>query len=370
MCNACAPIVNVSPATAGPAEDFADRLLDMLNQGALSLMVSIGHRTGLFDAMAELPPVDAPTIAEQAGLTPRYVQEWLGAMVAGGIVHYAPDTGRYHLPAAHAALLTRGASPGNVAVFAQYVGMLGQVEDRIVDCFRNGGGVAYEHYPRFHEVMAEDSVQTVLAALDQHILPLLGPDVLAALERGIRVLDIGCGRGEALLHLAARFPASRLVGYELSDQALVPARDAAARAGLTNVRFEQRDLTGFDTSAQPEAFDLVTAFDAIHDQAAPQRVLTGIHRTLKPGGTFLMQDIRASSHLENNLDHPIAPLLYTISTMHCMTVSLAQGGVGLGTMWGEELAVDMLRDAGFRQVEVRQLAHDFQNNFYLMRKGR
>jgi ubiquinone/menaquinone biosynthesis C-methylase UbiE len=341
----------------------------MLNQGALSLMVSIGHRTGLFDAMAELPPSNVGAIAAQAGLTPRYVKEWLGAMVAGGIVRYTPEEKIYNLPAAHAALLTRTAAPDNVAVFAQYIGVLGQVEDRIIDCFREGGGVGYENYPRFHEVMAEDSGQTVLAALDEHILPLLDQDVLESLQRGIRVLDIGCGRGKTLLHLAARYPNSEFVGYELSDQALAEARDDAARAELGNIHFEQRDLTGFDITADSEAFDLVTAFDAIHDQAAPREVLAGIYRTLTSGGTFLMQDIRASSHLENNLDHPIAPLLYTISTMHCMTVSLAQGGEGLGTMWGEEMALEMLHEAGFDQVAVRQLPHDFQNSFYLMRKG-
>ena len=108
--------------------------------------------------------------------------------------------------------------------------------------------------------------------------------------------------------------------------------------------------------------------DAIHDQAAPQAVLDGIARTLKPGGAFVMQDIRASSHLQNNLDHPIGTLLYTISTMHCMTVSLAQNGAGLGTVWGEELAVQMLNKAGFDDVEVHQLAHDFQNNFYVTHK--
>lgn len=364
MCNACIPM----PSQEKSVDDFADHLIGMLNQGALSLMVSIGHRTGLFDALSELPPSDSDTIATHSGLTPRYVREWLGAMVSGGIVDYDPGTRHYRLPDSHAALLTRSASPDNLAVFAQYIGVLGQVEDRIIDCFRNGGGVGYEHYPRFHEVMAEDSGQTVLAGLDEHILPLIG-DRLPALEKGIRVLDVGCGRGRALLHLAEHFPNSEFVGYELSAQAVSHARSEAMKRGLSNLRFEQRDLTGFGQHAEPEQFDLITAFDAIHDQITPQSVLDGIHKTLKPGGTFLMQDIRASSHLEHNLDHPIAPLLYTISTMHCMTVSLANNGAGLGTMWGEEMAVEMLKRAGFAQVDVHQLEHDFQNNFYVMRKS-
>lgn len=363
MCNACIPMPTQNQST----DEFSERLLGMLNQGALCLMVSIGHRTGLFDALGELPPATLDEIVTQTGLEHRYVAEWLAAMVTGSVLLYDAATHRYQLPASHAALLTRAAAPENIAVFAQYIGVLAQVEDRIVECFRNGGGVGYEHFPRFHEVMAEDSDQTVLSALDEHILPLI-VEYLPKLERGIRVLDIGCGRGNALLHLASRYPGSEFVGYELSDQALSHAHSQAMKRGLSNVRFEQRNLTGFAEHAEPEHFDLVMAFDAIHDQITPQSVLHGIHRTLKPGGAFLMQDIRASSHLENNLDHPIAPLLYTLSTMHCMTVSLAGNGAGLGTMWGEEMALEMLNRAGFSEVDTHRLAHDFQNNFYVMKK--
>lgn len=364
MCNACIPM----PTQEKNVDEFADQLIGMINQGALSLMVSIGHRTGLFDALAELPPSTLEEVAAHTGLNTRYVKEWLGAMVSGGVLQYDPKEQHYRLPPSHAALLTRRSSPDNMAVFAQYIGLLGQVEDRIIDCFHEGGGLGYEHFPRFHEVMEDDSGQTVLAALDEHILPLIS-DLIPALERGIRVLDIGCGRGRALLHLAERFPNSEFVGYELSDEAITYARGQGMKNGLSNIRFIPRNLTGFSETAETAVFDLVTAFDAIHDQATPQSVLDGIYQTLKTGGTFLMQDIRASTYLENNLDHPIAPLLYTISTMHCMTVSLASNGAGLGTMWGEELALEMLKKAGFSHVEIHQLEHDIQNNFYIMQKS-
>lgn len=363
MCNACIPILN----DAAPVDEFADKLMAILNHGALSLMLSIGHRTGLFDSLAELGMASAEDIASHAGLESRYVKEWLAAMVVGGIIQFQAEDEHYLMPDSHGALLCRKSSPDNLAVFAQYIGMLGQVEDKIVDCFRQGGGIGYEHYPRFHEVMAEDSSQTVLASLDEHILPLLGHD-LQRLQQGIQVLDIGCGEGRALLHMAQRFPASQFTGYELSVSALQFAQNEANSRGLTNLRFEQRDLSHFDRQAEPQAFDFITAFDAIHDQGNPQGVLDGIYRSLKTGGVFLMQDIRASSRLENNLQHPVGPLLYTISTMHCMTVSLAQGGAGLGTMWGEELALSMLQQAGFTDIAVQQLPHDFQNNFYLMKK--
>lgn len=139
---------------------------------------------------------------------------------------------------------------------------------------------------------------------------------------------------------------------------------------MRNVRFEVRDLTDFDETAELSKYDLVTTFDAVHDQAKPARLLRGIARTLKPDGVYLMQDIHASSDVAGNRDHPLGPFLYTVSLMHCMTVSLAQGGDGLGTMWGRERALRMLREAGFGEVSIHQLPHDFMNDYYVVQPAR
>ncbi|WP_213163491.1 class I SAM-dependent methyltransferase [Kaustia mangrovi] len=347
------------------AEAFGERLVDLFNSGALSLMLSIGHRTGLFDTMAGMDAATSEAIAAKAGLDERYVREWLGAMTVGGIVEHDPEGATYRLPAEHAAIMTRS-SDENFAIYGQFIGVLGSVEDDIVDCFRNGGGVPYERYRRFHEVMAEDSGQTVLPALEGHILPLV-PGLSDRLAQGIRVLDAGCGRGKALNLMARLFPNSRFVGYDLSEEAIAYARNEARESGNANVTFEARDLSDFDRTAEPEAFDLVTTFDAVHDQKEPLALLKGIHRTLKPDGVYLAQDIRGHSHVHLNTDHPLGPLLYTVSCMHCMTVSLAQGGEGLGAMWGEEKALDYLAAAGFAETEVRTLEHDIQNNYYICR---
>jgi ubiquinone/menaquinone biosynthesis C-methylase UbiE len=328
-------------------------------------MTSIGHRTGLFDAMGDLPASTSGEIAAAAGMDERYVREWLGAMVTGGFVDYDEESGRYHLPPEHAASLTRKSPMDNIAVLAQYMPVLAGVEDRIVECFRNGGGVPYGEYGRFHEVMAEDSGQSIVGALLDHILPL-APGLRERLEEGIDVLDIGCGRGRAILKLARTFPKSRFTGYDICQEPVQWASEQAGEEGLANIRFVARDAATLDDE---NAFDLITAFDVIHDQARPDRVLAVVQRALREGGTFLMQDICGSSHLHKNMDHPIAPLLYAISTMHCMTVSLAQDGMGLGTMWGKEKALEMLADAGFGRVEVRNLEHDIQNNYYLTTKA-
>ena len=346
------------------SEAFSGRLVGMLNESTLSMMISIGHRTGLFDAMADLPASTSEQIALAAELQERYVREWLGAMVTGSIVEYDADNRTYRLPAEHARWLTREFSPGNIAVTHQWTSVLGYVESQVVDKFRDGGGVHYECFHRFHEVMAAESAQTVVKALNEHILPLAS-GLRDQLQQGIEVLGIGCGSGKAACSLAGDFPNSQFTGYDLCEDAIAAARDEAKQLGLTNIRFETRDITQLN---EPDKYDLVTAFDVIHDQKAPAVVLDQVYSAVKPGGTYLMQDIRASSYVEKNMDHPIGPFLYAISTMHCMTVSLAQDGEGLGTVWGEELAVRMLKEAGFKDVQIETLDHDIINNYYLMTK--
>jgi 2-polyprenyl-3-methyl-5-hydroxy-6-metoxy-1,4-benzoquinol methylase len=349
------------------SDSFADRLVNALNEGALCVMLSIGHRTQLFDHLEKLGRVSSAELADGAGLNERYVREWLNALVVSKVIDYHPHDRTYSLPDEHASWLTRGSTEGNISVFAQYIPMMGTVEDDIIDCFRNGGGVPYEKFPRFHEVMAEDSGQTVLASLTEHILPLI-PGLEEKLEQGIKVLDVGCGRGRAITLLAELYPHSTFVGVDLSAEAIEYATQEATKKGLGNVDFQIRDVTDFDQQDSHGRYDFITTFDAVHDQAKPLNVLKGINRALTDDGIYLMQDIHGSSEVQNNMDHPVGPLLYTLSTTHCMTVSLAQGGDGLGTMWGQEKAQELLTEAGFTDIVIHQLEHDFQNDYYVIKK--
>ena len=351
------------PEGIGKAEQaFAERLLTIVNDATLGLMISIGHRTGLFEAMKQ-GPATSEELAKRAGLSERYVREWLGALSTGGIVSLDRESRRYSLPEAHGFFLGRDATGGNMAAMFQFVAVLGGVESRIVDCFRTGGGVPYEAYDRFHEVMAEESAQTVVAALEESIIPLV-PGLEKQLEQGIEVADIGCGSGRALNHLAALYPNSRFTGYDLCSDAIAAAQRQARELGLSNVNFIVADATGLALDAK---FDVIFTFDAVHDQAQPAAVLANIRRLLKPGGVYLMQDIDSHSDVADNMDRPLAPFIYAISCMHCMTVSLAQGGVGLGAAWGEELAQAMLKDAGFAEVKTHRLEHDIMNLYYVCR---
>lgn len=347
------------------AEAFAGQMVGILNGSILALMTSIGHRTGLFDKMATLPPSTSEQVAQATGLNERYVREWLGAMVTGRIIEYDPAGKTYRLPPEHAASITRAAGPNNLAAFLQFTALMGNVEDQIVECFRNGGGVPYSAYPQFQKIMAEESAQVFDATLIDATLPLV-PGLVERLNSGIEVADIGCGQGHAINLMAKAFPNSRFTGYDFSEEGVSVGQREAKDWGITNSKFVVKDAATIDEAA---AYDLITAFDAIHDQAAPTKVLANISRALRPGGVFLMIDIAASSNLEENMDHPLAPMLYTASTMHCMTVSLALGGEGLGTAWGEQLARQMLAAAGFTKVETKSVEGDIMNAYYVCTKG-
>jgi len=353
----------LKPFDDAKAEAFAGRLAGAMNEASLALMTALGHRTGLFDCLAERPGITSAALAAGAGLSERYVREWLAVMVTSRVVDYDPRTSTYAMPAEHAAFLTRKAGPDNMAVLAQVVTEAASVEQEMVARFQTGEGLHYGHFDRFHEVMAELSGQTVVSAIVEQILPIV-PGLIGRLETGIDVVDLGCGAGAALLRLAEAFPESRFTGLDLCADAFADAEAEAARKGLSNLSFEARDLSGVDSIG---GYDLVTAFDAVHDQKDPKALLAMVRNSLRPDGEFLMQEIGGSRHLEKNMDYPFAPFIYTTSLMHCTPISIGQGGLGLGTMWGTETATEFLHDAGFGAVEIHRLPHDPVNAYFVAR---
>lgn len=337
---------------------FAERMVQVVNDAGLGILCSIGHRTGLFDAMADMQPATSAGIAEATGLNERYVREWLGGVTVGGIVEHDPAMGTFSLPEEHAAFVTRAAGPDNLAFQGQYLSMFGGVEDEIVECFRRGGGVPYARFPRFQALMAEESARSFDLALVDGVLPLVS-GLPERLREGIDVADVGCGRGHAINVMARAFPASRFTGLDLSMEGIGAAREETNAWGLTNTTFEVRDIA----TLQGE-FDLVTGLDIVHDQAKPAQVLRAIRASLRPGGTFLCADVAAESDVQGNMGHPIGVWLYTFSLLHCMTVSLAEGGEGLGAVWGEQTARRSFEDAGFVLRDAHHVEGDPINVYY------
>lgn len=349
-----------TPEAADP-EEVAGRVVGILNDGAICLLASIGHEVGLFETLAELPPATSAQVADAAGLDERYVREWLGGMVTACFVQYVPADRTYYLCPDHAPFLT-GDGPDNLARTMRFVSLMGLVQPKVVEVFRRGGGLSYDDYPGFHHLQAADSAAVNDASLLDTIVPLAGMG--ERLEQGVAVADIGCGEGHAINLMARAYPRSTFVGYDFSEEAVATARREAADWGLENARFEVLDVARL---AEESAYDLITTFDAIHDQAHPATVLANIRRALRPDGRYLMVDIKASSNLEDNLDLPWASFLYAASTVHCMSVSLGQGGDGLGTVWGVQTAERMIREAGFSDVVVHDLEADPFNAYFVAR---
>ncbi len=344
-------------------QEFAGRIFGIYTGAMLSAMIDIGYRTGLFEAAAQ-GPASSPELASRAGLHERYVREWLGSMATSGIVEYDAASATYVLPLEHAVCLT-GSGSGNLAPFGQLNTHLATHVPEVARVFRAGGGVPYEAFrPEFTDAM--DAMGR--GAFDEQLIDAWLPcasGLRETLTRGARVVDVACGTGHAVVLLAREFPQSTFTGYDIAEDAIARARAEAAAGGLTNANFEVGDVAELIVN---EPLDAVFVFDSIHDMVAPAAVLSHIYDALAAGGVFFMKEPRVSSDLADNIGNPFAPLLYAVSTLHCLTVSLAHNGAGLGTAWGEQVARQMLADAGFRDVGVYEAPADPMDAIFVTRK--
>ncbi len=358
-------MTNTTPITTAqdPVEEFLIQLIGFYTGGLLTLMIDLGNRVGLFAAAAEGPATGAE-LAKRADLHERYVREWLGAMVTGGIIEYDADTETYRLPPERAACLT-GAGQSNLAHLSGIIRFLGKNVPDVARAFRDGGGVAYDKYfPAFSDFADAVSRGTYEELLVDAWLPL-APGLTERLAAGARVADLGCGTGASTTALARAFPNSSFTGFDIISDFIQRGRAEATERGLSNVAFEGRDAA--ELPIEPP-YDVVFALDAIHDLPDPAGVLRRVREALVPGGTFVMVEPANSSRLAENLVNPIAPLMYTASTLHCVPVSLAHGGPGLGLVWGEESARALLAETGFAEVEMHPAPGDPFNAVYVARR--
>ena len=340
---------------------FARTMVDHLSSAMLVTMLELGRRTGMLAALAAGPST-AEELAAATGVHPRYVDEWLGAVVTGGVVAHDPDDGTFHLPAAHAAALT-DPSPynlsGMVTIAAGTAGALDQIED----VFRGGGGIGYGEHPLdVDEVIDRLSRHRYDALLVDRYLGQV-PGLSERLTAGARVLELGCGRGHAARLVAAAFPSSQVVGLDLSAEAVEQARRRAQEDGVDNVTF----VAGSATQPPAGPWDVVCAFDVIHDLAEPHAVLDAARHVLADDGVLLMIDSGAPPTLAEQSELPWTPMMYGVSIGHCLTVSLAQEGAGLGALWGREAASAALADAGFGSVDTYDLPGDPMDLLYVAR---
>ncbi|CAN8074243.1 unnamed protein product [Agarophyton chilense] len=368
--------VSESEGSTGPAvldkekaEFFGARMLSYLNSGSITLLISIGHKLGLFEALARLPAVTSVELAQTSDLNERYVREWLAAMFVGGIVDIEDQRTkkhqdrRYSLPREHAAFLTWGRGPENVAVLTQYISILSSFEDRAVECFRSGKGIPCSEYGELKSIMAADSAQTIASSLIGWILPLGQTMIVQGLQAGIDVLDVECGTGINLITMAKEFPRSWFTGYDTNPALIAAAKEAAEKEKLQNVRFKCAQIT---EASESSAYDLVTCFGGLIETGDVKNVVRRVYQALRRGGTFLLQDVAANSDVRTNRSHPAACLLYSISLMFSLPTTIYKTGReedALGVMWGNDLALSVLRDIGFKCEGVKRLADDHCNAF-------
>jgi len=344
------------------AEEFGNELVGTFMGACKTLIVDLGHRSGLWEFLSE-GPATSIELAERSGLNERYVREWLGGATVSGYVDYDPATKSHTLPAEHAASLV-GETGANLSSLSPMITFLGGHVSNVLKAFKNGGGNSYSEYrPEFTEIMDDMFRRDYNSSLFDGYIGVV-PGLAERLGGGISVCDFGCGTGHNMNLMAQAYPKSTFKGYDIAEDAIASATLEAVEMGLTNVTFTVQDVTNVTGDI---SFDLITAFDSIHDQANPQGALNEASSHLASGGAFMMVDIKASSNLEDNIEHPVAPFFYTVSTLHCMTVSLAEGGAGLGTVWGEQLAVKMLHDAGLPNVRVLDSSNPF-NSIYVCTK--
>lgn len=350
-------------------EEFGSRMLRLLNHGALTLMISIGHKTGLFETMAALPPVTCEELSKTVGLYERYVREWLATMLVGGIVCTEESSDstteiKFFLPPENAAFLTWGRGPENVAVLSQYISILSSFEAKSVECFRSGKGIPASEFGELKSIMAADAAQTIASSLVDWILPLGEEMLVSDLRAGIDVLDVECGSGLNLITLAKEFRRSWFTGYDANPAHVAVAQEAAEREGLQNIRFKCMQIT---ESSEYSAYDLITCFGGLVETGDVRNVVKRVHQCLRRGGTFLLQDVAASSDPRLNCSHPAGPLLYAISVMFSVPATLFKtenDEDAVGVMWGNDRALNLIREMGFSCDGFRQLPDDHCNVFF------
>jgi len=357
----------VATANEGVQEPTAaaiEHIATVMNNGWLCMLLAVGERLGLHVALAEAGETTASEIAERAGCDTRYLEEWLWGMVASGLVT-ASDASEptFTLRTEYVPALTPSGGPLHWSRITTQITALASLEDPLVDAFRTGDGLAADHYEgRVAEVLAGESGPIFERALLTEVLPLTGR--VEQLEAGIRVADLGCGTGSALLILAKRFPNSTFIGVDQSRSALGTAEARRDAQGLTNVTFEWGELEGeFEIGEQ----DLVIAANTVHDLSSPQRFFERVRSILSPGGLLYLHELSATTDMRVNAKDPHALGILAFSLYHCLPLAKRRHGIAPGGMWGRERYVAALSDAGFEDITTHRAPSDPNNDTILAR---
>ena len=322
----------------------------------------IGDRMGIFKSLGEGGPMTSQELAERAGLNERYVREWASTMAAARYVDYDATSQKFRLTPAQSTALLDERSPFNMAGAFQYAVTCIRQLPRLSEAFRDGGGIPFADFgPEISEAIRRMFQGGYESWVASQWIPAVA-EVHQRVVDGGEVAEVGCGGGQCLIPVAAAYPKSRFTGYDVDAGSIERARKHAVSQGVAErVKFEQ---AAAESIPDADRFDLVMAFNCIHDMANPRGALRAIRRALKPTGVLLWSEAKASDRLEENLS-TWGRSMYAASTMHCMTVSLAHGGEGLGSVVGEGRARELAVDAGFSRFDLLGVKNPFHQIFVL-----
>jgi SAM-dependent methyltransferase len=336
--------IEENPVDVDKLMSFVFRAVDEVGATLNTALVVMGDRLGLYRALAGAGPLTPTELAERTGTAERYVREWLNAQAAGGFVEYEADSGRYSLPPEQAVALTDESSPAYLPGFFQLA--FGSVLDspRITEAAKSGEGIGWhDHVHDVHAGCERFFRPSYNAHLLTEWLPALD-GVVAKLEEGGTVADVGCGHGASTILMAQAFARSRFTGFDYYDDSIETARERATAAGLDG-RVEFRKDSAASYSG--DGYDLVTMFDCLHDMGDPAGAARHVRASLAPGGTWMIVEPRAGDRVEENLN-PVGRAYYGFSTLLCTPSSLSQEvGLALGAQAGEARIREIVLGAGF-----------------------
>jgi 2-polyprenyl-3-methyl-5-hydroxy-6-metoxy-1,4-benzoquinol methylase len=335
------------PIDQSKLHEFVMRAVGEMGAAMNAALIVVGDKLGLYKAMSGAGPLTSAEVAAKTGTTERYVREWLNAQAAGGFVTYDAATARYNLPPEQALALADETSPVFLPGFFEIVAACVKDEAKITEAFRTGKGVGWHEHDQCLFAGTERFFRpNYRAHLVVEWIPALG-DTESKLKAGARVADVGCGLGTSTILMAQAYPKSTFVGSDYHPKSIEMARDAAAKAGVSDrVKFEvakAKDFPGKD-------YQLVAFFDCLHDMGDPEGAARHVRETLAPNGAWMVVEPFANDKLEDNLN-PIGRVFFGASTMLCVPASLSQEvGTGLGAQAGEGRLTKILHSAGFTKV--------------------
>jgi 2-polyprenyl-3-methyl-5-hydroxy-6-metoxy-1,4-benzoquinol methylase len=353
------------PTDPDKLKDYAKLVFGALGGAMTSALIGLGDRLGLYDAMVDAGPVTSQQLADKTGLDERWIREWLHQQGAAGVLEYCGKD-RFELsPEGQAVLADENHPAFGAGFFTQLPAQLA-VTEKLPEAFKTGLGLPYDALgPEGARGIERGLAPWFRALLVPHALPRVD-GIVARLEAGVQVADVGCGAGVALLEMAKAFPASKFHGYELSNHALSRAEQNRAQAGVSNAQFHNVASEPLPADGR---FAFVTTFDCLHDMTRPDQAMAQIRKAIADDGIWLIADIKAKATYEENVaKNPMAAMMYGSSVLTCMSSALSEpDGLGLGTLgFHPALAEEMVRAAGFGAFEELDLGHPV-NAFYVAR---